>query len=330
MLAQLRRLVHVDLRAEHRHAQGEPFEVVVGGPVLAAPLVDRRQRAAEVGEPGGELAGRRVDGDARLEAADGAGEALLDEGDGVGGRQRPGREPHAGRGRGVQPVHAERAPVGAAAVPGDEVPPAPEVHERVGLDLAAARGAVAAAVGEPEALGVAAGGGDGGEVLGIDRRPARGTCHRRGGEGGDAAPQVLRQHLLELDERTDRGLLDPGHGRARRGAQPDGDGDRLVLVEQQRRHGAPRAQPVAARRAGERLHRIAEAAQPLHVAPDGAPGHLEALRELGARPVATALEQGEEGQEAAGGLTHGGGRRPTRPLRAVNPRLRTDTDLNSA
>ena len=182
----------------------------------------------------------------------------LDEGGRVLGRQLARREAHAGRGRPRQPVDAEGAPVLAAAVPGDEVPAAAEVHERVRLDLAAAVGAVAASVGEAQALGVAAGGGDHGQVLRVDRRAADRRADRRRAERADAAAQVRGQDLLELDERAHRGLLDAGHRRARGGAQADGDRDRLLVVEQQRRHRGAGAQPVAAGRAGERLHRVAE------------------------------------------------------------------------
>ena len=87
--------------------------------------------------------------------------------------------------------------------------------------------------------------------------------------------------------------------------RPDRDRDRLVLVEQQRRHRGAGAQPVAAGRAGQRLDGVAELAQALDVAPDGAPGDLEPLGQLAARPVAARLEQREEIEEAAGGVAIG-------------------------
>ena len=173
------------------------------------------------------------------------------------------------------------------------------------LDLAAAVGAVAAAVGEAQALGVAAGGGDHGQVLGVDGRAADRGRDRRRAERADAAAQVGGQDLLELDQRAHGGLLDAGHRRAGGGAQADRDRDRLVVVEQQRRHRGAGAKPVAAGGAGQRLDRVAELAQALDVAPDRPPGHLEPLGELGARPVAARLEQGEQLQEPARGLGHG-------------------------
>ena len=79
----------------------------------------------------------------------------------------------------------------------------------------------------------------------------------------------------------------------RGGAQPDGDGDRLLVVEQQRRQVVPGAEPVPGQPGGG-VHRVAELAQPVHVAADGAAGHAEPLGELGAGPVALGLQQGQQ------------------------------------
>src|SRR6185436_17006231 len=65
------------------------------------------------------------------------------------------------------------------AVPGHEVPAPAQVDHGVGLDLAPALGAVAAAVGEAQALEVAAGGGEHGQVLGVDG----GAAERRADRG---------------------------------------------------------------------------------------------------------------------------------------------------
>jgi hypothetical protein len=130
---------------------------------------------------------------------------------------------------------------------------------------------------------------------------------------------VSRQHLLELHQGPDRRLLDAGHRRAGGGAEPHGDGDHLVVVEQQGRHGRTGAQAIAARRTRERLDRIAELAQPLDVAADRSRRDLEPFREFAARPVAAGLEQGQQREEAAGG-----GHRPG----SSSLKLRTETGLN--
>ena len=217
----------------------------------------------------------------------------------------------AGSGRGVNrtPVaagrltrsSAERAPVLAAAIPGDEVPAPPEVDQRVRLDVAARLGAVAAAVREPHALGVAARRGDRRQVLRIDGRAADRRGDRRRPERGDAAAEVRRQHLLELDQRADGGLLDAGHRRPRRGAQPDRDGDRLLLVEQQRRHGGAGAQPVAAGRARSPTRRGSRAR-----AGARRRGGSCARRRPAARPASRPASRGAPGAARGG---RGGGRR---------------------
>ena len=238
-----------------------------------------------------ELGGRRVQRDARLEARRRGAQAGGDERRRVLGGQRARLEATAG-GRGpLEPVDAKRAPVRAVAVPGDEVPAPAEVDEAVRLDDAAALLRLAAAVGEAQPLAVAARAGDRRQGLRIDHRPARGQRREHRAERVDAPAQVRRQHLLELDERADRGLLDARHGRAGGGPQADRDRDRLVVVEQQRWHRRAGMQAVASGRSGDRIHRIAQVPQPLHVAADRAARHAEPLRELVAGPVTARLQQ---------------------------------------
>jgi hypothetical protein len=123
-------------------------------------------------------------------------------------------------------------------------------------------------------------------------------------QGVEPVPQPGGQRPLQLDQGAQRRLLDPGDGAGggRAQAQPDGDG--LVVVEQQRRHGRPRGQPVAARDARARLHPVAQHAQPLDVVADGAGGDVEPVGQLRARPVAPALQQGEEAEQSDRGLQH--------------------------
>jgi hypothetical protein len=85
----------------------------------------------------------------------------------------------------------------------------------------------------------------------MSQRPA----HLRGGAGAPAG-------LFELDERPHSGLLDAGHGGARSRAQADRDRNRLLVIEQQRRHRAPGLQPIPARGARQRLDWIAVIADP--------------------------------------------------------------------
>src|SRR5207302_9555772 len=99
-----------------------------------------------------------------------------------------------------------RPPVVAVQIPGKQIPAAAVVDERVGLDLAAAVGAVAASIAEAKALGVTAGRGDHGQLLRVDRRASDRERERRRSQRADAATQVRGQDLLELDERSHCGL----------------------------------------------------------------------------------------------------------------------------
>ena len=91
----------------------------------------------------------------------------------------------------------------------------------------------------------------------------------------------------------------------RRRPQADGDRDRLVVVEQQRRHRGAGAQPVAAGRPGQRLDRVAELAQALDVAADRPPDTSSRSASSLAGPVAACLQQRQQLEQAArGGLAH--------------------------
>ena len=79
--------------------------------------------------------------------------------------------------------------------------------------------------------------------------------------------------------------------------RPDDDRDRLVVVEQQRRYGAPSDESIAAvgtHRSGDRIAQVAKA---FDVAPDRAPADLEPLREDAPRPDPRRLEEREQGQQ---------------------------------
>ena len=142
--------------------------------------------------------------------------------------------------------------------------------------------------------------GDLGEHRRIDGRtlPAAPHVDRHALERRDLASEPRRQHLLQLGQRPQRRLLDPGHRALRRRPQPDRDRHRLVVVEQQRRHRGTGLEPVAADRAARRVDRVAEVAQALDVVAHGARADLEALGQLGARPVARRLEQREQPEES--------------------------------
>ena len=141
-------------------------------------------------------------------------------------------------------------------------------------------------------------------MLRVDGRAGRGEGEGRGAERGHAAAEMGGQHVLELHQRAHGGLLDARDRGARGGAEADGDRDRLVVVEQQRRHRSAGTKAIAASRPRYRLDRISEVAQPLDVAPDRPRRHSESPGELVAAPVAPSLQQRQQLEKATGSLAH--------------------------
>jgi len=121
------------------------------------------------------------------------------------------------------------------------------------------------------------------------------SCPKR----GDATAQLGRQHLLQLDQRVQGALRHPGDAPAGRGTQADCHRHRLVIVQEERRQGAARAQPVPAGQPRCGLDRVAEGTDPSHVVAHRAGAHLEPFGQLGPRPLAPRLEQGQQPQQAS-------------------------------
>ncbi|GAA0241796.1 hypothetical protein GCM10009527_043040 [Actinomadura nitritigenes] len=176
----------------------------------------------------------------------------------------------------------------------------------MGLGVPAALGAVGGGVGEADVLAGDAGGGEQGQDGGVGGGWRVGVRRERDGgprERGDAVPQPFRQDLLEFGQGALGGVLDAGDGAG--GAQPDRNGGRLVVVQQQRRHRGAGGEPVAAGAAVHGADGVAEGAQAVDVAADGAAGDAEAVGEFGAGPVAGRLQQGQQPQQPSGGIAHG-------------------------
>jgi hypothetical protein len=146
---------------------------------------------------------------------------------------------------------------------------------------------------ETQLLLVTAGARDKSEGLGAHPRPrpVGGDRCRVALQGVDLAAQPAGQHLFQFGQGTQRCLFDTGDGAAGGGAQADGDGDGFLVVQDQRRQGGARSQPVAAGRAPGSGYRVAEGAQPFHVVADCAGAHREAVGQLRAGPFAPRLEQ---------------------------------------
>ena len=181
---------------------------------------------------------------------------------------------------------AERPPVVAIEVERDEVPTIAQRHEAVRFDVATAGAFVPGAVVESQSL-LAPGGhrqrhqhGDVGRLV-IGRagcRPAEANGHLA--ERIDALAERARHDLHELGQRGDGSLAEHRLGGARELTQADRDGNGLVVVEQQRRQPAARAEGVAAEPTGRALDRVAEAAQARDVTPEGPWRDLQAIRQF--------------------------------------------------
>ncbi|GHC82212.1 hypothetical protein GCM10010309_58520 [Streptomyces violaceochromogenes] len=235
------------------------------------------------------------------------GDALGDVGGEVlGGRLARG-ETRAVRRLGRDAVHAERAPVVAVEVPGDQVPAALGAHQAVRFDRASGGGAVVAAVLEAQPFGVPAQVGELGEHGRVDRGGQCAAQHRHGEgvQGAHAAAQPVRQHLLQLGEGPYRGLADAVDALPGGRPKPDRHGDGLVVVQEQRRQFGAGAELVAAAGAGAGVDRVAEFAQPVDVPAQGAGADAEPAGQVGAGPLAVGLEQGQQAQQAGRGLQHG-------------------------
>jgi hypothetical protein len=233
-----------------------------------------------------------VQGHHHLVATRDGGDGLGHEGGRVGGGEDPGLETHPGGAGAVEAVDPEGAPVVPVDVPCHQVPPLAGGHESVWLDVTRALLPVATPVVEADPLVVATGMDDRHQHVGVDCRSRSGQGHGVGLQGVDPPAQPQRQHLLELGQGPQRGLLHAYHRAPGCGPQAHGNGHRLVVVQQQGRHGRPRLQAVPAAGAGSGVDGVAELAQPIDVTAQGAGTDLQALRQVGARHPALRLQDG--------------------------------------
>lgn len=106
---------------------------------------------------------------------------------------------------------------------------------------------------------------------------------------GDAAPQPLGEHLLELRERSQCWLLQTGDGPRGGRSKSESHRERLFILEMQGRQGSPGPELVSPGHAGARLDRIAQASQPVDVAAKRPRGDLEPFGQLLTAPETTSL-----------------------------------------
>ena len=80
---------------------------------------------------------------------------------------------------------------------------------------------------------------------------------------------MLTSYTLQLGQRPQRRLLQPGHAPGRGRVQAHRHRHRLLVIQQQRRQRGTDPEPVTARRARRGVHRIAQVAQPARQARPG-------------------------------------------------------------
>jgi hypothetical protein len=109
---------------------------------------------------------------------------------------------------------------------------------------------------------------------------------------------------LQLRQGAERRLLDALDPALGHGAETNGDGDGLVVVEQQGRHGRTRSQAVSPGRAPVSLDGVAEPPQAVDVVADGSHAYAQPGREFGSGADRLCLEQCEKAQQARRGFKH--------------------------
>ncbi len=129
---------------------------------------------------------------------------------------------------------------------------------------------------------------------------------RHGGllDGRGPVAQPGGQHLLQLGQRAEGGLGDAGDRLTGGRLKADGHRDGLVVVQEQGRQGGACPEAVAAGHAGGGVDGVAEVAEALDVAAEGAGGDGQAGGQLGAGPLGTGLEQRQQSQQAGRGVEH--------------------------
>ncbi len=120
----------------------------------------------------------------------------------------------------------------------------------------------------------------------------------------DLALQSRGQEPVDPRQHCQGSALDARDGKGRRDTEEHRHGHRFVLIEQQRRHVSPDAQPVTSCGPRGALNEIAQFADFLDVPADRPAVDPQPLGQFLAGPRGPTLQQGEEVQEPASGPSH--------------------------
>jgi hypothetical protein len=148
----------------------------------------------------------------------------------------------------VVPVHVE----------GDQVPAPAGGDETVRLHQPEALPTVPGAVLEAEALAAGDCPRHFRQEHWVDLHPIPRHGHRCRAQDGHASAESCRQDLLELGKGPDRRFVNAGDCLPDRGAEPDGDGHCLLIVEEERGHRRTRDEPIPANRSERAFHRVTQ------------------------------------------------------------------------
>jgi hypothetical protein len=103
--------------------------------------------------------------------------------------------------------------------------------------------------------------------------------------------------LLQLEKSAHGGLFHAADAALGRGSQSECNGDRLLIVQQQRRQCRARAQLIPALHSGGGMNGISKTAQAIHITAERSSSYVEAPGQLGPGPVALSLKQREQAKQ---------------------------------
>jgi predicted enzyme related to lactoylglutathione lyase len=223
------------------------------------------------------------------------------------GQSASRREGAGHRAGGADPVQPERALLVGIGVDPRHVPPAGVDDQAVGVQHPVGAPALPVGIADRDRPGAAHRIGQRQQHLGVGRRsPVRpggrghGAGHRR-----QPAPHALRQHPADLRQGRLGGRARCGRTpRQAAGQEAEHDGERLVLVEHERREPVPARQPVATVPAADRLDRHVEVEQVADVAPEGPLVDVQPARQLGCGPGTTRLQELQQRQHPGRRSSH--------------------------
>jgi hypothetical protein len=149
------------------------------------------------------------------------------------------------------------------------------VHKPVRLDRAKARRSGAVLILEANSLRIPARARNRREEVGVDAWAAPFERNHESVQGHNTVAEPRREHLLQLEKRAHGGLFHAADAALSRRSQSEGNGDSLIIVQQQRGQRRARAQLISALHPGGGMDGISKAAQAIHITAKRSSGYVE-------------------------------------------------------